>query len=333
MCPHTCRLLNMAERAPRFGLGFGKDTSKMGRPCNTQASHNNQKTVNRWFQRDDDGDNFTDERPPWWKEQDELQGAGRPPSVSRIGEWQLVWKPAKSKQLPLLPVKSSRSQQPPASSSGGVRRNWGPGSGPIPAAQTSALRQQRASTRHATKPPFGDNMTGVLTSGLLKTGIPGMTPPTRGSLMRPASVQGFVRSNSQVEVITSARSALSATGSVKPLRLPSRGPDISTFGSEPADSARSRLSTVSQQSLGTKSAASRRRLGTGNTMNSQRSVSSLGSSVSGSYSAYSDLTSASQQNEILKRIQGLEEALNAERSLRLQMQDLISTKVPAIPET
>lgn len=263
-------------------------------------------------------------------DQDKLRGAGRPPSVSRVGEWQLVWKPAKSKQLPLQPVKSVRRED--AHSSSGVRRNWGPGS-----RNATAVTPLRASTRHASKPPFGDGMMGVLTTGLLKTGIPGMTPPTRGLAMlvrRPASVQGFVRSNSQIEVMTSARSALSATGPVHPLHLPLRGgPDLSTFGSEPADSERSHLSTVSRQSEGI-SEARRKRLGTGNSLRSQRSVSSLGSSMSGTYSAYSDLTSASQTTdvEILKRIKGLEDALNAERLLRLQMQEMISKKVPTIRE-
>jgi len=56
--------------------------------------------------------------------------------------------------------------------------------------------------------------------------------------------------------------------------------------------------------------------------------------MSGTYSAYSDLTSASQTTdvEILKRIKGLEDALNAERLLRLQMQEMISKKVPTIRE-
>ena len=271
------------------------------------------------------------DRPLWITDQDKLRGAGRPPSVSRVGEWQLVWKPAKSKQLPLQPVKSVRRED--AHSSSGVRRNWGPGS-----RNATAVTPLRASTRHASKPPFGDGMMGVLTTGLLKTGIPGMTPPTRGAaamlVRRPASVQGFVRSNSQIEVMTSARSALSTIGPVHPLHLPLRGgPYISTLGSEPANSERSHLSTVSRQSEGI-SEARRKRLGTGNSLRSQRSVSSLGSSMSGTYSAYSDLTSASQTTdvEILKRIKGLEDALNAERSLRLQMQEMISRKVPAIRE-
>ena len=47
--------------ATRIGVGYGKDTNILNaRPFNTQAS--NQKTINRWFQRDDDGNNFADER-------------------------------------------------------------------------------------------------------------------------------------------------------------------------------------------------------------------------------------------------------------------------------
>ena len=65
---------------------------------------------------------------------------------------------------------------------------------------------------------------------------------------------------------------------------------------------------------------------------SMRSVSSVDSRAS-SYSAYSGLTSVSQQNEILDRIKGLEEALNAERTLRMRMQEMIETKLPpTIPE-
>jgi len=49
--------------ATKIGVGYGKDTNILNaRPCNTQASHTNQKTINRWFQRDDDGNDFADER-------------------------------------------------------------------------------------------------------------------------------------------------------------------------------------------------------------------------------------------------------------------------------
>jgi hypothetical protein len=163
-------------------------------------------------------------------------------------------------------------------------------------------------------------MTGMLATGL-QPNIAGMAPSNRSTNFgRPASVQGFLRADSG--------SALSGSIRVKPLRLPSRGPEIATFGSEPPSSARSRLSTVSQKMHS--------RLGTGDSMRSQRSVSSLGSSMSG---YYSDFTSVSQQDEILKRIQGLEDALHAERSLRQQMQELIQSKVvglnqpKTIPET
>jgi hypothetical protein len=156
----------------------------------------------------------------------------------------------------------------------------------------------------------------MLATGL-QPNMAGMAQPKRSTtFVRPASVQGFVRADSG--------SALSGSIRVKPLRLPSRGPEIATFGSEPPSSARSRLSTVSQKMHS--------RLGTGDSMRSQRSVSSLGSSMSG---YYSDFTSVSQQDEILKRIQGLEDALHAERSLRQQMQELIQSKVGGLnkPQT
>jgi hypothetical protein len=50
--------------------------------------------------------------------------------------------------------------------------------------------------------------------------------------------------------------------------------------------------------------------------------------MSAGYSAYTDMTSVSQRDDILKRIQGLEEALNAERSLRVKMQELIQINLP-----
>ena len=273
------------------------------------------------------------------------RGADRPPSVSRVGEWKLVWRPAKPEQAalpkpkPLNSASSTRSGHVQPLSKG-VRRNWGPGSDPQARPKgPKSLSPLRASTRAAGKPPFGDSMTGVLTSGLLKTGIPGMTPPHRASAFRrPASVQGFVRADSQVERIATRGSGRSDVSyPMNRLQLPSRGPDVEMLGSQPASSTRSQLSTVSQQSLGSRSSARRERLGTGLSLHSQRSVSSLGSRVSGSYSAYSGMTSISQQDEILKRIQGLEEALNAERSLRLQMQEIIQTKVgsqiPTIKES
>jgi hypothetical protein len=248
-------------------------------------------------------------RPIWWSEQEAARGA-RPPSVSRAGEWKLVWRP---KPGPLKPLPPRSASTEPQECSSGVRRNWGPGSRPKPAAPAAgpATFSSRISLTHTTRPPFDDGMTGILATGLLQTNIPGMTPPNRSTTFGrpgPALVQGLVRADSG--------SALSGSVRVKPLRLPSRGPEIATFGSEPPSSARSRLSTVSQKMYS--------RLGTGDSMRSQRSVSSLGSSMSG---YYSDFTSVSQQDEILKRIQGLEDALHAERSLRQQMQELIQSKV------
>lgn len=305
-----------------------------GRPCNTQRSHENQKLKNGRFQNDENGNAFDDARyhprpavrartcgtnillsphelpcyrPMWWSEQEAARGA-RPPSVSRAGEWKLVWRPKPGPLKPLPPRSASTEAR---DGSSGVRRNWGPGSGPKPAAPAAgpATSSSRISLTQTARPPFDDGMTGMLATGLLQPNIPGMAPPNRSTTVgRPASVQGFVRADSG--------SAFSGSVRVKPLRLPSRGPEIATFGSEPPSSARSRLSTVSQQMHS--------RLGTGDSMRSQRSVSSLGSRMSGHYS---DFTSVSQQDEILKRIQGLEDALHAERSLRQQMQELIQSKV------
>ena len=285
----------------------------------------------------------------WWSEMEASARVARPPSVSRGGEWKLVWRPAQpaGKPGPLKPLPPRSASAEPKASSSGVRRNWGPGSGPRPAAAAAHDTVRfRACTTKTTKPPFDDAMTGILATGLLHTNIPGMTPPNRAATCRrTASAQGAAPAASsggadggqpQGSSSRNVGSAIAGSGRVKPLRLPSRGPDIVTFGSEPPSSARSRLSTVSQK-MGS-------RLGTRDSMRSQRSVSSLGSSMSGSCSAYSSFTSVSQQDEILKRIQGLEEALQAERSLRLQMQEMIQSKVgatqkvvgnrpPTIPET
>lgn len=253
------------------------------------------------------------------------KGGGRPQSVSREGEWKLVWKP-KLKPLPLQCTKSPNMETPLGTSSGvrkssGVRRNWGPGSGPNHV-QTRKKSPMRASTLDPNRPPYGDGMTGILSTASLRMGIPGLTPPSQ----RSSSAQGFVRPNSKLGDSATARSG--HPHSIKPLCIPSKKTDIEIIeGSEASNSARSRLSTMSQQSL-----AHRKRLGTGRSVLSQRSVSSMTSYLSGNGSAYSDFTSVSQQDEIIKRIKGLEEALNAERTLRMKMQEMIQTKLPTHSE-
>lgn len=239
-----------------------------------------------------------------------LKGGGRPDSVSRAGEWKLVWKPAMPKPTPLSKTAASRADALPKTA--GVRRNWGPGSRPASTVGPNRLAPMRASSAVSA----GSNAGHI---GALRTGL------SRSSLQsRPASVQGLVaglsRHDTEVESIATARSA--GSGVVAKLRLPSRG-----AGSEAGSSARSGLSTMSQMSV----PSSAMRLSDGKAMDSQRSHSSLASSK---FSAYSNLTSVSQQDEILKRIQGLEDALNAERALRLQMQTLIQSQVPStIPES
>jgi hypothetical protein len=309
-----------------FGLGYGKDKFlDKGRPCIRPASASIENLKNSWFQCDGEGNQFEDARPKWWSELEVTRGA-RPSSVSRDGEWKLVWQPKKA--TPDLSGKSTSAYiQKPQTASSGVRRNWGPGSGPKVLSKTRGVYDLRASTRAETKPPYPDGMTGMLTTGALSMGIPGLIPPNRAAAKTrgPASsVKGSARSKLQAGRISTSNSeeraairpALSGNPVTK-LRLPLVKPDVENFGSEAASSARSRLSTVS------------RRLGTRNSMRSQRSMSSLGSRLSSSYSAYSGLTSVSQQDEILQRIKGLEDALNAERALRQQMQELIESKVPA----
>ena len=248
------------------------------------------------------------------------RGGGRPDSVSRAGEWKLVWKPALAKPAPLRRSSSLRNGELPKTS--GVRRNWGPGSRPL---STSGLKAHTplpvASPMH-NGPSFHSGIafdhinshvgrnpaSDRLASRPQGTGLSRTAP-----VSRPASVQGASSGRAEIESITTPRSV--RLGLIKKLRLPSRGSDVSS-------SARSGLSTMSQMTV----PSSAMRLGTGKAMDSQRSHSSMASST---YSAYSDLTSASQQDEILKRIKGLEDALNAERALRLQMQTLIQTKVPS----
>ena len=235
-----------------------------------------------------------------------MRGGGRPNSVSRAGEWKLVWKPALPKPAPLSRTASSRAHEPKSS---GVRRNWGPGSRPLSAVGPKTLAPLRAppAARAGSLSALGDCV------GAPRTGL------SRGVQSRPASVQGLSSHDAEVESITTARSGRS--GVISKLRLPSRG-----AGSEAGSSARSGLSTMSQMSV----PSSAMRSGAGKALDSQRSHSSMASSA---YSAYSGLTSVSQQDEILKRIKGLEDALNAERALRLQMQSLIQTQVPStIPE-
>ena len=256
-------------------------------------------------------------RPTWLEGQEKARGGGRPHSVSRTGEWKLVWKPG-------FDAGPSRTKTPKPLLAVGVRRNWGPGSD----LHRSTAAELRASCRDAHRPPFPDCMTGILANGTRTLGLPGLVPRDMcpATRVRPASVMGSERPGSHIsEVLTigTARSTGSQKGPVQKLRLPSRR------ASEAATSTRSRQSTVSQHSLRSESACGTRRLGTALSTRSESSVDSRASS----YSAYSGLTSVSQQDEILDRIKGLEEALNAERTLRMRMQEMIETKLPpTIPE-
>mmetsp|Transcript_10649 Transcript_10649/g.21305 ORF Transcript_10649/g.21305 Transcript_10649/m.21305 type:complete len:278 (-) Transcript_10649:468-1301(-) len=272
----------------KFGQGFGRDAVPATRSV---VKTENQKAYSLWCNRDKTKP--VDERPDW------LVGKSKygAPSPSRVGEWKLVWK-AKDSEVNETKNENNTEQQ-----------------------QTEASTKTPQPT--SSKPPTGLGQQRTHRS----QGTDARQPASRTSQRTRSVVDGAKPSRETGSVSGRDQQKSSGTGLVAPLDFKTLNLARPNSSFVPRASARSQASSVSGSSFLSKTStmskctlsttsSKPKRLGTarsGRSMSSMASYSSLGSSAS------------VEHNEILRRIEGLEQALRTEKELRVRMQSLLET--------